>query len=91
MIDQDEGAACQQKQEKHKAAFGREPGEIFQPVDEQVEDNPQHGAHQNALYQAVKVILPREALDFLYQFVWCRHIQYRIACKDRLFFLNALY
>ena len=81
MVHQNKAAARQQKQEKHKSAFGRKPREVFQPVDEQVEDNPQHGTHQHALYQAVKVILPCEAFDFFYQFVRCRHIQFRINCK----------
>ena len=85
MVHQNKSAACQQKQKQYKATFRREPREIFQPIDEQIEDNPQHSTHQHALYQAVKVVLPCEAFDFLYQLIGCRHIQYRIACKNREF------
>ena len=82
MIHQNKTATSQQKQEEHEATFGREPREILQPIDEQIEDNPKHGAHQYALYQTVKVVLPCEALNFLDQFVWCRHTQYRMSRKD---------
>ena len=85
MIHQNKTATREQKQEQHKATFGWEPGEIFQSVDEQVEDYPQHGTHQHALYQAVKVVLPCEAFDFLYQFVGCRHFHIRLICKNSEF------
>ena len=85
MVRQNKSATSKQKQEEHKAAFGWEPREVFQPVDEQIEYNPQHGAHQHALNQAVEVVLPREALDFLYQFVWCRHLHIRLICKNSEF------